>query len=84
MLNARQYVDMSRLILTFPTLFQVLAADKLLRGSRIVCRPTPTPQGLSADICGVSVELLDPSQLEQARKALADNQLPAKGEHQVP
>jgi hypothetical protein len=73
---------MSRLILTFPTLFQVLAADKALRG-QVDCRPTPTPQGLSTDICSVSLELLAPDQLDQALKILAQHSLQPKGTHKV-
>ena len=73
---------MSRLILTFPTLFQVLAADKLLR-DRVKCRPTPTPQCLSSDICGLSMELLDRSQRDTALEILRSHSLPPKGEHEI-
>jgi len=70
------------LILTFPTLFKVLAADKLLR-QQVSCRPTPTPQGLSSDICGVSVELLDRSQLTRALALLKADGNPPSGQHEV-
>lgn len=49
-----------RIILTFSSLQQVLKAEKQLRLTgdvRFACRATPTPPGLSADICGMSLEL---------------------------
>lgn len=73
---------MSRLILTFPTLFQVLAADKSLSG-KVACRPTPTPQGLSTDICGISLELLNRGQLDEALAILVEKALPPKGVHEL-
>lgn len=74
---------MSRIILTFETLFKVLAADKALR-EHVSCRPTPTPAGLSTAVCGVSLELLDQSQRDQALKRLADNNLAPNGLHDLP
>ncbi|MBX9770348.1 MAG: DUF3343 domain-containing protein, partial [Candidatus Obscuribacterales bacterium] len=62
--NPRNTKDMPRLILTFPTMFDVLAADKLLR-TKFNCRPTPTPPGLSTSICGMSLELLNPEERDQ-------------------
>jgi hypothetical protein len=73
---------MSRLILTFPTLTQVLAADKMLR-DHVQCRPTPTPAGLSADICGVSIELLEQQQKQQALSILEEAQLKPSGIHEL-
>ena len=73
---------MSRLILTFETLFQVLAADRALR-DKIRSRPTPTPPGLSASICGMSIELLDPDQKELALRSLSEASLKPSGVHQV-
>ena len=73
---------MSRLILTFPTLPRVLAADKTLR-DRIDCRPTPTPSGLSADICSISLELLDQAQRQQALDILNAAALPPSGVHEI-
>lgn len=67
---------MARLILTFETMFQVLAADKLLR-TEFLCRPVPTPAGLSSDICGISLELLEPETREIALDRLnALNHIP--------
>lgn len=65
---------MTRLILTFDTVFKVMAADRTLR-SILPCRPTPTPAGLSTSICGVSIEILSAEDLDRALLALgeADN-----------
>jgi hypothetical protein len=66
-------------------MFKVLAADKLLRDQeQISCRPTPTPPGLSSDICGVCVELLDRSQLNKALELLEADGNPPSGRHEVP
>jgi hypothetical protein len=73
---------MNRLILTFPTLFKVLAADKLLQG-KVHCRTTPTPAGLSADICGVAIELLNRGQQENALELLRAHDLAPSGMHEV-
>jgi len=74
---------MSRIILTFENLFQVLAADKVLRAD-ISCRPTPTPAGLATAICGVSIELLDHSQKDSALTMLDSKNLPPNGIHELP
>lgn len=74
---------MSRVILTFETLFQVLAADKFLRG-QIDCRPTPTPPGLSTAVCGVSLEILNLQQRENAIKLLQEKSLSPNGIHELP
>ncbi|HEY9870442.1 MAG TPA: DUF3343 domain-containing protein [Candidatus Obscuribacterales bacterium] len=73
---------MARLILTFNTLFQVLAADKLLRRS-FACRPTPTPPGITDSICGMSLELLDLSQQDAALACLEQASLPPNGVHEL-
>ena len=73
---------MTRLIMTFETLFQVLAADKALKG-KVSSRPTPTPPGLSAAICGMSIEILEPEQKELALKHLANASLTPAGIHDV-
>lgn len=77
---------MARLIITFPTLHKVLAAEKALRTAaemRFACRPTPTPPGLSADICGMSIELLDSAQKESALSYLQSVKLSPSGIHDV-
>jgi hypothetical protein len=74
---------MSRLVLTFETLFQVLSADKAIR-NQITCRPVPTPPKLSTSICGVSIELLDKNQKDTALSLLADANLIPAGVHEVP
>jgi Protein of unknown function (DUF3343) len=51
---------------------------------RVSCRPTPTPQGLSTDICGVSVELLDHSQKQSALEILQANSQPPTGVYELP
>lgn len=52
---------LTRIILTFETTHQVLAAEKAIKAGdeswRI--RPTPTPPHLSTSVCGMSLELLD-------------------------
>ena len=51
---------MTRIILTFVNLHALLAAEKRLQesASGFRVRPTTTPPGLSADICGMSLEVL--------------------------
>lgn len=73
---------MTRLILTFETLFQVLAAEKLLK-DRFKCRTTPTPAGLTTSICGISLELLEPSRKEEALQNLEQENLNPIGMHEV-
>lgn len=73
---------MSRLILTFETLFQVLAAERTLKAT-VRTRPTPTPPGLSAAICGMSIELLEPSEKESALELLRSADLPPAGIHTI-
>lgn len=73
---------MTRLILTFETVFQVLSADKLLR-DRVDCRTVPTPAGLSSSICGISIELLNHSQEENALSVLENGRLCPKGIHRI-
>lgn len=71
---------MIRLIITFETLFQVLAADKVLR-DLVSIRPVPTPPGLGSDICGVSLEVLDLKQQSKVEQLLEERQMHPKGFH---
>jgi hypothetical protein len=76
----------TRLILTFATLHQVLAAEKTLRTAvqaSFGVRPTPTPPGLGAAICGMSIEILDQDQKEDILQFLRGKQLPPIGVHYV-
>jgi len=76
----------TRLILTFSTLHQVLAAEKSLRSAdqaSFNVRPTPTPPGLGAAICGMSIEILDQDQKEKVLQFLRGKQLPPTGVHLV-
>ncbi|MBX9689539.1 MAG: DUF3343 domain-containing protein [Candidatus Obscuribacterales bacterium] len=73
---------MTRLILTFDTVFQVLAAEKSLR-SGLSCRSVPTPSGLSSSICGISVELLDLSQEAAALEKLESVNLKPSGIYKI-
>jgi Protein of unknown function (DUF3343) len=80
---------MMRLLLTFPTLHQVLAAEKALRlsGDELLrCRPTPTPPGLGelGSICGMSVELLNPQGKENAMALLTSRQIKPSGAFELP
>ena len=74
-----------RLILTFPSLQQVLKAEKLLRTaeSQFSCRTTPTPPGLSADICGMSLELLEPGLKDEIVDFLGRKDLIPMGVHSL-
>ncbi len=74
-----------RLILTFPSLQQVLKAEKLLRTAenRFNCRTTPTPPGLSADICGMSLELMEPGLKDEVVAFLGKKDLVPMGVHSV-
>lgn len=52
---------MTRIILTFETTHAVLAAERALKnadGRHFEIRPTPTPNGLSDSVCGMSLEVL--------------------------
>jgi hypothetical protein len=60
----------------------VLAADKALEG-RVDFRPTPTPPGLSADICGMSIELLKFDQKDIALSYLTEANLEPMGIHVI-
>lgn len=76
-----------RLLFTFPSLHQVLAAEKALRLSaqqHLRCRPTPTPPGLSQSICGMSVELLDVNAEKEALDFLAKQNINPSGSHLLP
>ncbi|MBI4533727.1 MAG: DUF3343 domain-containing protein [Candidatus Melainabacteria bacterium] len=73
---------MSRLILTFETLLQVLKAEKALHPN-IKCRPTPTPPGLTTSICGIALELLDHRQQDAALKCLGLQLLEPSGIHEI-
>jgi hypothetical protein len=76
-----------RLIFTFPTLQNLLAAEKALRLSgddKLKCRSTPTPPGLEQTICGVSIELFASEHESHARQFLEQLGLPPKGVHRVP
>ncbi len=67
-----------RLILTFPTLHQVLAAERALResgDSSLRCRPTPTPPGLSESICGMAIEIFAKEEQEKAIEFLRSQNL---------
>jgi len=77
---------MMRLIFTFPTLHKVLSAEKKLRVSgdeRLRCRPTPTPPGLSNDICGMSLELISPENRDLALNFLEQANLAPRGVHSL-
>lgn len=73
---------MTRSILTFETVFQVLAAEKTLIG-KIQCRTVPTPAGLSSSICGMSLEILQSDLAEDALQLLKDNSVPPVGLHRI-
>lgn len=73
---------MVRLILTFENVFQVLAADRALRG-KVLSRPTPTPPGLASSICGMSIELLQPEEEETALEHLSKAALKPTGRYRV-
>lgn len=76
-----------RLILTFSTLHQVLAAERALRDSgddELRCRPTPTPPGLSQSICGMAIELLVSAKRDKAVQFLEAQQLAPSGTHFLP
>ncbi len=73
---------MTRLILTFESVFRVLAADKLLR-DQIKCRTVPTPSGLSSSICGISLELMEQEQAELALCMLKNDDINPVGVHRI-
>lgn len=75
-----------RLILTFPTLHQVLAAERALResgDSSLRCRPTPTPPGLSESICGMAIEIFAKEEQAKAIEFLRSQKLEPSGCHLV-
>lgn len=75
-----------RTILTFPTLHQVLAAEKALRkadDTKNAVRPTPTPPGLSSAICGMSLEILQKDLQQQVLDCLTRNNLKPAGLYEI-
>ena len=76
----------ARLIVTFNTLHQVLAAEKALRAAKPVVfkiRPTPTPPGLSTSICGMSIEILEEDQRQLIIDFLSANSMQPSGIFEV-
>lgn len=62
---------MTRVLLTFESLHKLLAAEKSLkqsdkntRAETPAVRPTPTPANLSESVCGMSLEILKPEEIE--------------------
>jgi hypothetical protein len=76
---------MQRLILTFPTLHAVLAAEKAVRTAPqgFQCRVTPTPAGLGYSICGMSLEILSLEEESAVVDFLRLNRVPPEGIHRV-
>lgn len=75
-----------RTILTFPTLHQVLAAEKALRNdetTKTAARPTPTPPGLGSAICGMSLELLEKENQPKVLECLAKSNLNPAGVFEI-
>lgn len=75
-----------RLILTFPTLHKVLAAERALRTAKeavFKIRPTPTPPGLCTSICGMSIEILDEDQRNQILEFLQSKSIETSGLFEV-
>ncbi len=75
-----------RVIFTFPSLHLVLKAEKLLREAddrRLLARATATPPGLSSDICGMSIELLEPAHKNLARQYLEERELMPQGVYEL-
>ena len=71
-----------RHIITFKNLFQVLKAERVLKSETptgFAVRPTPTPPGLGAAICGMSLELLDSSEKDAVMQRLNSANLPVQG-----
>jgi nicotinamide riboside kinase len=80
--NRFNWIPYLRIIITFESLQQVLKAEKLLRESdNFKCRTTPTPPGLSSDICSMSIELYDPKSQDNALAHLQKHGLVPSGVH---
>ena len=77
---------MIRHIITFANLHQVLSAEKTLReaaGKDFRVRPTSTPPGLDEAICGMSLEVLEGSRVEDVVQYLRQRDLTPRGVHEV-
>jgi hypothetical protein len=76
---------MARIILTFPSLRSVLAAEKALRENETPfdCRVTPIPPQLAHKVCGIAVELLSLSERKRAVDLLTKIDLSPSGIHDV-
>lgn len=76
---------MSRIILTFQSLHQVLAAEELLKVApqAFFYRPTPTPPGLTTSICGMAIEILEHKQKSAILQYLEDQSATPEGVHEV-
>ncbi|MBX9948044.1 MAG: DUF3343 domain-containing protein, partial [Candidatus Obscuribacterales bacterium] len=75
-----------RIILTFSTLHQVLAAEKALRNNaatKTSVRPTPTPPGLGPAICGMSLEVLEKANQQAVLDCLSKGGLNPVGVFEV-
>jgi hypothetical protein len=75
-----------RHIITFKNLHQVLKAERLLKnsdGNSFEVRPTPTPQGLSSAVCGMSIEVLRSDQTDSIITFLRQSDLEPAGLHDV-
>lgn len=72
---------LTRIILTFETTHQVLAAEKAIKAGDETwrVRPTPTPPHLSTSICGMSLELLDHALKNAVTEHLVASGLPPAG-----
>lgn len=75
-----------KVILTFESVHQVMAAEKILRSSqepKIACRPVPTPSSISTSICGMAIEILDCEKKQVAIDILMASSQPPAGVFEI-
>lgn len=75
-----------RIIITFETTHNVLAAEKALKSAReknFRFRPTPTPPGLSESVCGMSLEILAHDQKQDIVDFLSHRQITPQGVFEI-
>jgi len=75
-----------RIIITFETTHNVLAAEKALKSDvarNFRFRPTPTPPGLSDSVCGMSLEILAHDQKQDVLEFLSSCQITPKGVFEI-
>ncbi|MBK9141725.1 MAG: DUF3343 domain-containing protein [Candidatus Melainabacteria bacterium] len=77
---------MTRILLTYESLHQLLKAESRLKGEKqsgFSVRTTPTPADLTGSVCGMALEILLPDQQEPILRFLEKAELAPTGIHSI-